>query len=146
MKKFVLFLVAVLSSSVAEAKLSSNKIEKERDNIQAILDVCKFDRSTLDELKAKTIGSEVASGVATLASAGGALESGLAIAQTKKEGGNDLAQLRTKRVLSTAASGVATGANAVTFTLSATSMKKLGEFIDASEKCNDALKKIQIAD
>ena len=146
MKKFVLFLVAVLFSGVAEAKLSSDKIEKERGNIQEILEVCKFDKSVLEELKGKVTGSNVSSGVATVASAGGAAASIVAGVKQKKEGDNvDKNQLRTARVLSAAASGVATGANVVTVILSGTSAKKLNDIMSASEKCNDALKKVEIS-
>lgn len=146
MKKLVLFLVAVLSSGVVEAKLSSDKIEKERANIQEVLDVCKFDKGVLDELLSKARGSVASSSVATVASVGGAVASGLAgVKQEKKDKENVKNQLRTARVLSTAASGVATGANVVTVVLSGTSAKKLNDIMSASEKCSDALKKIEIS-
>ena len=145
MKKFVLFLIAVLFSDVAEAKLSSNKIEKERENIQAVLDTCKFDKGVLEELKGKVAGSTVSSSVATVASAGGAVASGVVAIKQTKDDGVDKNKLRTARVLSTAASGVATGANVVTIAFSETSQKKLRDLIGASEKCSDALKKIEIS-
>ena len=43
MKKFVLVLAGVLSSGAVEAKLSSDKIEKQADNIKAVISACKFD-------------------------------------------------------------------------------------------------------
>ena len=50
MKKIILVLLAFISTG-AEAKLSSEKIEKQAENINTVLSVCAFDRSSLDDIK-----------------------------------------------------------------------------------------------
>ena len=68
MKIKTLFICMLILGVDANAKLSSNKIEKQKDKIQNIIDVCQFDDSVLKEIKGKTTGSIVTSSIATAAS------------------------------------------------------------------------------
>ena len=56
MKIKTLFICMLILGLDANAKLSSNKIEKQKDKIQNIIDVCKFDDSVLKEIKGKILG------------------------------------------------------------------------------------------
>ncbi|MBQ8212123.1 MAG: hypothetical protein IJZ27_06310 [Treponema sp.] len=152
MKKIILVLLAFISTG-AEAKLSSEKIEKQAENINTVLSVCAFDRSSLDDIKGKAIGSAITSGVATGASAAGAVTSFVALGKTK---GLDVenvdkskkanSQAKNLRLISTISSGVATGANLATVVLSATSATKLAELMDKATDCNNALGVIEISE
>ena len=115
MKKIILVLLAFISTG-AEAKLSSEKIEKQAENINTVLSVCAFDRSSLDDIKGKAIGSTITSGVAVGASATGAVTSAMALG------------------------------NLATVVLSATSATKLAELMDKATDCNNALGVIEISE
>jgi hypothetical protein len=153
MKKIILVLLAFISTG-AEAKLSSEKIEKQAENINTVLSVCAFDRSSLDDIKGKAIGSAITSGVATGASAAGAVTSFVALGKTKglkvEEGVDESkkanSQAKNLRLISTISSGVATGANLATVVLSATSATKLAELMDKATDCNNALGMIEISE
>ncbi|MBP3615865.1 MAG: hypothetical protein J6J27_03045 [Alphaproteobacteria bacterium] len=172
MKKIILVLLAFISTG-AEAKLSSEKIEKQAENINTVLSVCAFDRSSLDDIKGKAIGSTITSGVATGASAAGAVTSFVALGKTKDIANNkgkttdvdktkddnsqakalatnkdkDVnSQVKNLRLISTISSGVATGANLATVVLSATSATKLAELMDKATYCNNALGMIEISE
>ena len=150
MKIKTLFICMLILGLDANAKLSSNKIEKQKDKIQNIIDVCKFDDSVLKEIKGKTIGSTVTSSIATIASGVstgtsiGALvkTKGISTNATKNENKDkniDNAKLKNLRVASAIGSGIATGANLVTVTLSGPSLKKIKEQIEISEDCKEAI-------
>ncbi|MBR4315444.1 MAG: hypothetical protein IKP65_00530 [Alphaproteobacteria bacterium] len=149
MKKIILVLLAFISTG-AEAKLSSEKIEKQAENINTVLSVCAFDRSSLDDIKGKAIGSTITSGVAVGASATGAVTSAMALGNTKELATNkdkDVnSQAKNLRLISTISSGVATGANLATVVLSATSATKLAELMDKATDCNNALGVIEISE
>ena len=152
MKKIILVLLAFISTG-AEAKLSSEKIEKQAENINTVLSVCAFDRSSLDDIKGKALGSAITSGVAGVASGAGAVTSGMALGKTKdiKVENVDKAksansQAKNWRLISTISSGVATGANLATVVLSATSATKLAELMDKATDCNNALGVIEISE
>ena len=149
MKKIILVLLAFISTG-AEAKLSSEKIEKQAENINTVLSVCAFDRSSLDDIKGKAIGSTITSGVAVGASAAGAVTSAMALGKTKELADNKdknvNSQAKNLRLISTISSGVATGANLATVVLSATSATKLAELMDRATDCNNALGVIEISE
>lgn len=153
MKKIILVLLAFISTG-AEAKLSSEKIEKQAENINTVLSVCAFDRSSLDDIKGKAIGSTITSGVAVVASGAGVATSVMALGKTKElnvEKGVDESkkansQAKNLRLISTISSGVATGANLATVVLSATSATKLAELMDRATDCNNALGMIEISE
>ena len=157
MKKIILVLLAFISTG-AEAKLSSEKIEKQAENINTVLSVCAFDRSSLDDIKGKAIGSTITSGVAGVASGAGAMTSFWALGKTKDIANNkgkttDVdeskkanSQAKNLRLISTISSGVATGANLATVVLSATSATKLAELMDKATDCNNALGMIEISE
>ena len=153
MKKIILVLLAFISTG-AEAKLSSEKIEKQAENINTVLSVCAVDRSSLDDIKGKAIGSTITSGVAVGASGAGAVTSFVALGKTKElnvEKGVDESkkansQAKNLRLISTISSGVATGANLATVVLSATSATKLAELMDKATYCNNALSVIEISE
>lgn len=172
MKKIILVLLAFISTG-AEAKLSSEKIEKQAENINTVLSVCVFDRSSLDDIKGKAIGSTITSGVAVVASGAGVATSFWALGKTKDIANNkgkttdvdkvesdnsqpkDFAtkkykdansQAKNLRLISTISSGVATGANLATVVLSATSATKLAELMDKATDCNNALGVIEISE
>ena len=128
----------------ANAKLSSNKIEKQKDKIQNIIDVCQFDDSVLKEIQGKTTGSIVTSSIATAASGVSTAASVGALVIGKNKDASSLssednAKLKTHRVASAIGSGIATGANLVTVTLSGPSLKKIKEQIEISEDCKEAI-------
>lgn len=150
MKIKTLFICMLILGLDANAKLSSNKIEKQKDKIQNIIDVCKFDDSVLKEIKGKTTGSIVTSSIATAASGVSTGTSIRALAKTKgistdasenknKDKNIDNAKLKNLRVASAIGSGIATGANLVTVTLSGPSLKKIKEQIEISEDCKEAI-------
>ena len=152
MKKIILVLLAFISTG-AEAKLSSEKIEKQAENINTVLSVCAFDRSSLDDIKGKAIGSTITSGVAGVASGAGAVTSFMALGKTKDlnvedvdKAESDNSQAKNLRLISTISSGVATGANLATVVLSATSATKLAELMDKATDCNNALGVIEISE
>ena len=165
MKKFVLVLAGVLSSSVVEAKLSSNKLEKQDNNIKAVISACKFNKNVLNDIKSKAIGSSVTSGIASAASAGATalsfgavIKSGKMIDQninpdavSKKDDRNDLISkdnvktLKNLRLGSTIASGVATGANLASVALNGTSAKQLAELMDNVSNCKSALDAVSLS-
>ena len=166
MKKLILVLLAFVSTG-AEAKLSSTKIKKQAENIEAVISTCVFDKSVLNEVKSKSIGTSVTSGVATVASGVGATTSTMAalkagkIIKANEEKDNiaigsdneentinekNNAKLKNLRLASTIASGVATGANLVSVALSASSTKELAELMDKAEDCNNALSNISISE
>ena len=149
MKKIILVLLAFISTG-AEAKLSSEKIEKQAENINTVLSVCAFDRSSLDDIKGKAIGSTITSGVAVGASATGAVTSAIALGKTKdladSKDKNVNSEAKNLRLISTISSGVATGANLATVVLSATSATKLAELMDKATDCNNALGVIEISE
>ena len=154
-KKIILVLLAFISTG-AEAKLSSEKIEKQAENINTVLSVCAFDRSSLDDIKGKAIGSTITSGVAVVASGAGVATSVMALGKTKDlkvEEDVDIdkskkanSQAKNLRLISTISSGVATGANLATVVLSATSATKLAELMDKATDCNNALGMIEISE
>ena len=128
----------------ANAKLSSNKIEKQKDKIQNIIDVCQFDDSVLKEIKGKTTGSIVTSSIATAASGVSTAASvgALVIGDENNTDNTEAvknAKLKTHRVASAIGSGIATGANLVTVTLSGPSLNKVKEQIQISEDCQKAI-------
>ena len=125
----------------ANAKLSSNKIEKQKDKIQNIIDVCQFDDSVLKEIKGKTTGSIVTSSIATAASGVSTAASvgALVIGDKDNTEAEKNAKLKTHRVASAIGSGIATGANLVTVTLSGPSLNKVKEQIQISEDCQKAI-------
>lgn len=144
MKIKTLFICMLILGLDANAKLSSNKIEKQKDKIQNIIDVCQFDDSVLKEIKGKTIGSTVTSSIATAASGVSTAASVGALVIGKNEDASSLsfednAKLKTHRVASAIGSGIATGANLVTVTLSGPSLKKIKEQIEISEDCKEAI-------
>ena len=144
MKIKTLFICMLILGLDANAKLSSNKIEKQKDKIQNIIDVCKFDDSVLKEIKGKTIGSTVTSSIATAASGVSTAASVGALVIGKNKDASSLssednAKLKTHRVASAIGSGIATGANLVTVTLSGPSLKKIKEQIEISEDCKEAI-------
>lgn len=153
MKKIILVLLAFISTG-AEAKLSSEKIEKQAENINTVLSVCAFDRSSLDDIKGKAIGSTITSGVAVVASGAGVATSVMALGKTKglevekgvDESKKANSQAKNLRLISTISSGVATGANLATVVLSATSATKLAELMDKATYCNNALGVIEISE
>ena len=149
MKKIILVLLAFISTG-AEAKLSSEKIEKQAENINTVLSVCAFDRSSLDYIKGQAISSTIASGVAVGGNATGVVTSAMALGKTKGLATNkdkdDNSQAKTLRLISTISSGVATGANLATVVLSATSATKLAELMDKATDCNNALGAIEISE
>ena len=152
MKKIILVLLAFISTGV-EAKLSSEKIEKQAENINTVLSVCAFDRSSLDDIKGKAIGSTITSGVAVVASGAGVATSVMALGKTKNLNVEDVdeskkanSQAKNLRLISTISSGVATGANLATVVLSATSATKLAELMDKATYCNNALGVIEISE
>ena len=149
MKKIILVLLAFISTG-AEAKLSSEKIEKQAENINTVLSVCAFDRSSLDYIKGKAIGSTITSGFAVGGNAAGAVTSAIALGKTKdlatKKDKDTNSQAKTLRLISTISSGVATGANLATVVLSATSATKLAELMDKATDCNNALGVIEISE
>lgn len=154
MKKIILVLLAFISTG-AEAKLSSEKIEKQAENINTVLSVCAFDRSSLDDIKGKAIGSTITSGVAVVASGAGVATSVMALGKTKDLKVEDVnideskkanSQAKNLRLISTISSGVATGANLATVVLSATSATKLAELMDKATDCNNALGVIEISE
>lgn len=169
MKKLILVLLAFVSTG-AEAKLSSTKIKKQAENIEAVISTCVFDKSVLNEVKSKSIGTSVTSGVATVASGVGATTSTMAALKAGKiikanENNKNIAigeeadaksetninkdnnaKLKNLRLASTIASGVATGANLVSVALSASSTKELAELMDKAEDCNNALSNVSISE
>ncbi len=84
MKKFILVLVGVLSSNYSWAKLSSTSIEKQASNIKAVIATCKFDKKVLNDVKSKSVGSTITSGIATAASGTGAALSTVAAIKAGK--------------------------------------------------------------
>lgn len=161
MKIKTLFICMLILGVDANAKLSSNKIEKQKDKIQNIIDVCQFDDSVLKEIKGKTTGSIVTSsiafagsGVSTAASVG-ALVLDKKVAEAKEAAKkNEIqkdaekylitdkkknAKLKTHRIAAAIGSGIATGANLVTVTLSGPSLNKVKEQIQISEDCQKAI-------
>lgn len=154
MKIKTLFICMLILGVDANAKLSSNKIEKQKDKIQNIIDVCQFDDSVLKEIKGKTTGSIVtssiataASGVSTAASVGALViedkyNKTVETVDNEKKKPTDAeinAKLKTHRVASAIGSGIATGANLVTVTLSGPSLNKVKEQIQISEDCQKAI-------
>ena len=152
MKKFVLVLAGVLSSGAVEAKLSSDKIEKQADNLKAVISACKFDKNVLNEVKSKSVGSAITSGVATVASGGAAALSVTAAIKSKGvDVKNDKAKdnnqkVKNFRLGSTIASGVATGANLASVALSGSSVKQLAELMDRVSDCQSALNTVSISE
>ncbi len=142
MKIKTLFICMLILGVDANAKLSSNKIEKQKDKIQNIIDVCQFDDSVLKEIKGKTTGSIVTSSIATAASGVSTAASVGALVIGKdnnKDAETTNAKLKTHRVASAIGSGIATGANLVTVTLSGPSLNKVKEQIQISEDCQKAI-------
>lgn len=148
MKKFVLVLAGVLSSGAVEAKLSSDKIEKQADNIKAVISACKFDKNVLNEVKSKSVGSAITSGVATVASGGAAALSVTAAIKSKDVGfsKDNNQKVKNFRLGSTIASGVATGANLASVALSGSSVKQLAELMDRVSDCQSALNTVSISE
>lgn len=144
MKIKTLFICMLILGVDANAKLSSNKIEKQKDKIQNIIDVCQFDDSVLKEIKGKTTGSIVTSSIATAASGVSTAASVGALVIGDKDNTDNTeaeknAKLKTHRVASAIGSGIATGANLVTVTLSGPSLNKVKEQIQISEDCQKAI-------
>lgn len=141
MKIKTLFICMLILGVDANAKLSSNKIEKQKDKIQNIIDVCQFDDSVLKEIKGKTTGSIVTSSIATAASGVSTAASvgALVIGKDNNKDAKTNAKLKTHRVASAIGSGIATGANLVTVTLSGPSLNKVKEQIQISEDCQKAI-------
>ena len=166
MKKLILVLLALVSTG-AEAKLSSTKIKKQSENIEAVLKNCVFDKSSLNDIKSKSVGTAITSGVATVVSGVGATTSTMAALKAGKiinnsgdniaiSSGDDKdtntineknnAKLKNLRLASTIASGVATGANLASVALSASSTTSLASLMDKAEDCNSALSAVEISE
>ena len=167
MKIKTLFICMLILGVDANAKLSSNKIEKQKDKIQNVIDICQFDSSVLEEIKAKSIGSTITSSIATIGSGVSTAASVGALvidkkvveaaekAAEKKEiqdaaADDDAkkylitdkdknAKLKTHRIAAAIGSGVATGANFITIGLSGPSLKNIKEQLEISEDCQEAI-------
>ena len=86
MKKLGLILLACVSvmPSVAMAKLSSDKVQRQALNIEAVISACVFDKNALNDIKSKSVGSSISSGVALAASGTGATLSTMAALKAGK--------------------------------------------------------------
>ncbi len=77
MRKFyvILLVLSLVAPVGAKAKLSSDKIKNQAGNIEAILSLCVFDKNALNDIKSKSVGSSISSGVALAASGVGTVAS-----------------------------------------------------------------------
>lgn len=66
--KVLLCLAVSVYSFDAMAKLSSNSVKNQMANIEDALSKCNFSSNVLNEIKSKTVGGAVSSGVATIGS------------------------------------------------------------------------------
>ena len=66
--KILLCLAVSVYSFDAMAKLSSNSVKNQVANIEDALSKCNFSSNVLNEIKSKTVGGAVSSGVATIGS------------------------------------------------------------------------------
>ncbi len=165
--------VAVFAfTDIAMAKMSSNAIRDQKQNIEDAIAKCNFSDEVLMEIKNHAVGSTVASSIATAGSLTATITSGIAAAKNSKNAylGKDLSsgsnstpkykdtisreeriasektikEQKSLRWASTIASGIATGANLVSMTLSAGSSKKLKDLIKDADECSTLLENITI--
>ena len=163
--------VAVFAfANISMAKMSSNAIRDQKQNIEDAIAKCNFSDEVLMEIKNHAVGSTVASSIATAGSLTATITSGIAAAKNSKnaylsknlssgsKGTHEDTISRDERIdsekaikeqknlrwASTIASGIATGANLVSMTLSAGSSKKLKDLIKDADECSTLLENITI--
>ena len=158
-------------ADISMAKMSSNAIRDQKQNIEDAIAKCNFSDEVLMEIKNHAVGSTVASSIATAGSLTATITSGISAAKNSKNVylSKDLSldsnntpkkdtisredrinsekaikEQKNLRWASTIASGIATGANLVSMTLSAGSSKKLKDLIKDADECSTLLENITI--
>ena len=151
--KILLCLAVSVYSFDAMAKLSSNSVKNQVANIEDALSKCNFSSNVLNEIKSKTVGWAVSSGVATIGSGVATTTSIIAAVKSSKHvNGTDYSETKSKKGKSTGETGTTQGGTqpqAQTPGDNGTKLKKYDtsteEYRDSVKQLNSSLKNLRVA-
>ncbi len=151
--KILLCLAVSVYSFDTMAKLSSNSVKNQVANIEDALSKCNFSANVLNEIKSKTVGGAVSSGVATIGSGVATTTSIIAAVKSSKHvNGTDYSATKSKKGKSTGETVTTQGGTqpqVQTLGDNGTKLKKYDtsteEYRDSVKQLNSSLKNLRVA-
>lgn len=141
--KILLCLAVSVYSFDTMAKLSSNSVKNQVANIEDALSKCNFSANVLNEIKSKTVGGAVSSGVATIGSGVATTTSIIAAVKSSNHiNGKDYSTTKSKKDKSTGETGTTQGGTQPQVQTPGDNGTKLKKYDTSTEENRNSVKQI----
>lgn len=141
--KILLCLAVSVYSFDTMAKLSSNSVKNQVANIEDALSKCNFSANVLNEIKSKTVGGAVSSGVATIGSGVATTTSIIAAVKSSKHvNGTDYSAPKPKKGKDTGETGTTQGKEQSNSQIPGDDGTKLKKYDTSTEEYRDSVKQL----